>query len=610
MLGKKSKEKMNDTTSQTMTKLVTQRKHKSKAIASKPEWIYIVGVAVVAVAVFSLSFLLKGEIRRNRSSFSSEDTIMDKSGDSKENDEDYENAIMRKVSAKVQPGWFTSNDTAILHIDAPKTVNEIPLFVKTVSTFAWPTKSNILKLNNSFPIFHWDLTQYASGGSSKRTKNRLSNEKLILPDCRLQMEPVFVLGSERDKGGMVGSKHDRAIVYTNVSISEFFRGTFQQNLYFYWTGELDYVESLLHLKSSIATEEQKSVGMSLWDFFHVIEPNLEFVDEVDENLDTTSSSKSENSTKKNTVRPMVWLSHPGVVAQTHYDTQHNIFLQVQGFKRFHLFPPAAELYLYPNIHRSFRQSQIHFESPKVIRSSSKDEIPVDDVFQLVSEEAVEAIEVTLGPGDVLYIPPFWQHRVESLTLSLSLSIVSPSEIEAAIAELFWLQVPFGGDLQRSRSIRIRSVITFIDALFELFQHDFGSSSSSPTDTEDNFKTMTKNLRHRFAQSLYHTRFAPLSRKLSTVTETPNLCPIKALDDTITANDETTIKLVEAAKEEMTLIEDARGNFVEAATHFVSSLQQLQTDEAIKRTILRDYLEQLVRWAAGPQLTGEVLLRCF
>ena len=54
---------------------------------------------------------------------------------------------------------------------------------------------------------------------------------------------------------------------------------------------------------------------------------------------------------------MLWISHPGVTAQTHYDTQHNVFIQIQGIKRMLLFPISSELFSYPNI----RQSQLHFE---------------------------------------------------------------------------------------------------------------------------------------------------------------------------------------------------------------------------------------------------------
>ena len=41
---------------------------------------------------------------------------------------------------------------------------------------------------------------------------------------------------------------------------------------------------------------------------------------------------------------------------------------------------------------------------------------------------------TLDPMDVLFVPPFWFHAVESDTGSISLSTVSPSRVEAMWSE--------------------------------------------------------------------------------------------------------------------------------------------------------------------------------
>jgi hypothetical protein len=58
--------------------------------------------------------------------------------------------------------------------------------------------------------------------------------------------------------------------------------------------------------------------------------------------------------------------------------------------------------------------------------------------------------VILEPGDVLYIPPFWWHRIETLGAAesqatgtaLSLSVVSPSAEEAVLARALWHPLPF------------------------------------------------------------------------------------------------------------------------------------------------------------------------
>ena len=86
--------------------------------------------------------------------------------------------------------------------------------------------------------------------------------------------------------------------------------------------------------------------------------------------------------------------------------------------------------------------------------------------------ASDGVEVLLEPGDTLYIPPFWWHRIETLTpaaagwdgrgagsssgsgggsgkgsgkgsgAGLSLSVVSPSGEEALLAAATWVALPF------------------------------------------------------------------------------------------------------------------------------------------------------------------------
>jgi len=60
--------------------------------------------------------------------------------------------------------------------------------------------------------------------------------------------------------------------------------------------------------------------------------------------------------------------------------------------------------------------------------------------------------VILEPGDVLYIPPFWWHRIETMSppkersndsgVALSMSVVSPSAEEAELAQGLWHPLPF------------------------------------------------------------------------------------------------------------------------------------------------------------------------
>ncbi|KAI0215867.1 Hypoxia-inducible factor 1-alpha inhibitor [Lamellibrachia satsuma] len=93
---------------------------------------------------------------------------------------------------------------------------------------------------------------------------------------------------------------------------------------------------------------------------------------------------------------------PGNITPCHYDEQENFLSQVQGYKRVILFSPSEFecLYPYPVHHPHDRQSQVDFENPNY------------ESFPLFRN--VKGYEAILGPGDVLYLPMYWFHHVESL----------------------------------------------------------------------------------------------------------------------------------------------------------------------------------------------------
>ncbi|XP_060075232.1 hypoxia-inducible factor 1-alpha inhibitor-like [Ylistrum balloti] len=92
----------------------------------------------------------------------------------------------------------------------------------------------------------------------------------------------------------------------------------------------------------------------------------------------------------------------GNVTPGHYDEQENFFSQVRGYKRFVLFPPSqfACMYPYPIYHPCDRQSQVDFDNP--------------DFTQFPKFKEACGMEAVVGPGDVLYIPMYWWHHVQSL----------------------------------------------------------------------------------------------------------------------------------------------------------------------------------------------------
>jgi hypothetical protein len=110
----------------------------------------------------------------------------------------------------------------------------------------------------------------------------------------------------------------------------------------------------------------------------------------------------------------VWLSTPAHRTHTHFDSDRNAFVQLIGKKRFVLWHPNQTFRLcpFPRLHPLWHKSRADFEEPAL------------ELAACANYTASEALVVDVEPGDVLYVPPYWWHTVETLSPSLSLSTLS------------------------------------------------------------------------------------------------------------------------------------------------------------------------------------------
>ncbi|XP_038061273.1 hypoxia-inducible factor 1-alpha inhibitor-like [Patiria miniata] len=99
---------------------------------------------------------------------------------------------------------------------------------------------------------------------------------------------------------------------------------------------------------------------------------------------------------------LLLISMEGNVTPAHYDEQENLFAQVQGYKRVIMFPPSQFgcLYPFPVNHPCDRQSQVDFDNP--------------DYEKFPKFRNAKGLQAVVGPGDVIYIPMYWWHHIESL----------------------------------------------------------------------------------------------------------------------------------------------------------------------------------------------------
>ena len=104
-----------------------------------------------------------------------------------------------------------------------------------------------------------------------------------------------------------------------------------------------------------------------------------------------------------------WIGGANVTASMHYDSFHNVYVQLFGSKRFVLYPPSHEHTLFPKLHPSYRQVQ---RVPEVDGDAAGDSAALDAMGRIV---------ITLRAGEALYLPPFWFHHVTAVDTSISIN---------------------------------------------------------------------------------------------------------------------------------------------------------------------------------------------
>ncbi|XP_004373683.2 HSPB1-associated protein 1 isoform X2 [Trichechus manatus latirostris] len=114
----------------------------------------------------------------------------------------------------------------------------------------------------------------------------------------------------------------------------------------------------------------------------------------------------------------LWIGSLGAHTPCHLDSYGcNLVFQVQGRKRWHLFPPEDTPFLYP--------TRIPYEESSVF---SKISVVNPDLKCFPQFRKAQRHTVTLNPGQVLFVPRHWWHYVESID-PITVSINSWIELE-------------------------------------------------------------------------------------------------------------------------------------------------------------------------------------
>jgi hypothetical protein len=154
----------------------------------------------------------------------------------------------------------------------------------------------------------------------------------------------------------------------------------------------------------------------------------------------------------------VWMAHQGVAATTHYDPSHNVVLQVAGAKVWLLWPPEQlpALRLHPHSHPSRRQTRMQLlplatQAPPLAAGAGAHP----------GYSRTRALRVTVAPGQLLYVPPYWAHAVLTQEAGVSLSVVSPSWYEATWAAARWVPLPYASVPASNPRLRAQALGAFL-----------------------------------------------------------------------------------------------------------------------------------------------------
>lgn len=105
---------------------------------------------------------------------------------------------------------------------------------------------------------------------------------------------------------------------------------------------------------------------------------------------------------------MIWMGPYGCVSPLHFDPMDNALMQFVGTKRVLMYPPEAHVYAGVDGNQSNT-------------SPLNPEEPFDLERYPLAAELPPALECSLTPGDLLFIPQKWWHFIRTVETSVSIN---------------------------------------------------------------------------------------------------------------------------------------------------------------------------------------------
>ena len=105
----------------------------------------------------------------------------------------------------------------------------------------------------------------------------------------------------------------------------------------------------------------------------------------------------------------LWVGPGGNTSQLHYDANNNFLMQLHGSKKITLYHPMDFYNLYPN-------------SCFSLAGHCSKAIDLSDLKKYPKISKAVAMEATIGPGELLFIPTYWWHLVHSVDTAVSVNV--------------------------------------------------------------------------------------------------------------------------------------------------------------------------------------------
>jgi hypothetical protein len=165
----------------------------------------------------------------------------------------------------------------------------------------------------------------------------------------------------------------------------------------------DYVEKSF-------SPERTILNMSIAEYFTQIQANSDSLPPYlgNQELPELTSLSQWPDYYQQYVKPRIWLGPANTITPLHCDYDDNLFAQIFGKKRFLLYPPHHDEFLYT------RKA-----NPVLYASSFDPEAP--DYNNLPLAQQAWQVECIVKPGEMLFLPAGWFHHVRSLDFSLSVN---------------------------------------------------------------------------------------------------------------------------------------------------------------------------------------------